>query len=214
MRQGGKCYRLPRTDARYDRPFAQGWPRGIRECVSERYLMNIHGTFYEMPRDAGLAWIKPVATHGRQILDFCTWRGLMVASGVRQGVRPDGNCFTAADGSAALWFGAIDDLWQLGKPRGRGGPWLGTRVAAGEPSEPYLMTGYDRKRITLSHDAGQPVKFAIQLDFDHRGWHLYRQIEVPPAHSVEHVFPEGFSAHWVRTTVDRPCRATAQLSYE
>ena len=214
MSQSGKRYRLPRGDARYDRPFAQGWPRGIRECVSERFLMNIHGTFYEMPRDAGLPWIKPVATHGRQIFDFCTWRGLMVASGVRQGAKPDGNCFTAADGSAGLWFGTIDDLWQLGKPRGRGGPWLRTAVAAGEPSDPYLMTGYDRKRITLSHDADRPVRFTIGVDFDHRGWHVYRQIEVPAGKTVEHVFPEGFSAHWVRTAVDRACHATAQLTYE
>jgi hypothetical protein len=29
-----------------------------------------------------------------------------------------------------------------------------------------------------------------------------------------HKFPEGFSAYWVRTQVDRPCHATAMLSYE
>ena len=29
-----------------------------------------------------------------------------------------------------------------------------------------------------------------------------------------HVFPEGFSAHWVRTRVNRACVATAQLTYE
>ena len=35
------------------------------------------------------------------------------------------------DGHCALWLGAIDDLWQLGKPRGHGGPWKGTEVMAG-----------------------------------------------------------------------------------
>ncbi len=83
MTQKGKRYRLPRSDGAYDRAFASGWPRGIRECESERYLMNIHGTFYEMPRDDGLALIKPICTHHKQITDFCTWRGLLVLSGVR-----------------------------------------------------------------------------------------------------------------------------------
>lgn len=214
MTQKGRRYRLPRSDAAYDRPFAQGWPRGIRECVSERYLMNIHGTFYEMPRDDGLPLIKPVTTHGRQILDFCTWRGLMVLSGVRVGANRDGHLFASADGRQGLWFGAIDDLWQLGKPCGYGGPWLRTPVAAGQPSDPFLMTGYDRKRITLSHDAKQPVRFTLEVDFDHRAWHVDREFDVLPGRTLEHVFPDGYSAHWIRLKTNRDCTATAQCKYD
>ncbi len=117
----GRRYRLPKGDGRFDKPFATGWPRGIRECVSERYLVNVHGTLYELPRDDGLPLIKPVCTHNRRIMDFCTWRGLMVVSGVRASTEPDGQVFTSGDG-AALWFGSIDDLWALGPPRGTGGP--------------------------------------------------------------------------------------------
>ena len=151
--QGGRRYRLPRGDARYDRPFATGWPRQLRECVTERFLMNVHGTFYEVPRESGLPLIKPVCSHGRQIMDFCTWRGLMVLSGNLAGATPDGHYFRSDDGHAGLWLGSIDDLWRLGKPVGRGGPWLHTAVKADAPSDPYLMTGYDRKRIELAHDA-------------------------------------------------------------
>ena len=45
----------------FSRPAASGWRRGIREVVTERNLMNIHGTFYEMPRReaGGLAKIRP-----------------------------------------------------------------------------------------------------------------------------------------------------------
>ena len=40
----------------------------------------------------------------------------------------------------------------LGKPRGDGGPWKDTKVKAGTASDPYLMTAYDRKSLTLSAD--------------------------------------------------------------
>jgi hypothetical protein len=214
MIQDGRRYRLPKGDARYDQPFAWGWPRGIRECVSERYLMNIHGTLYEMPRDHGLPLIKPVCSHGRQIADFCTWRGLMVLCGTRGPVSPDGHCFAGEDGQLGLWLGAFDDLWQLGKPVGKGGPWLNTPVKAQQPSDPYLMTGYDHKRMELSHDADHEVAFAVEVDIDHEQWCRYATFRIPPGETVTHVFPEGYSAHWARVTADADCEASAVLTYE
>jgi hypothetical protein len=47
----------------------------------------------------------------------------------------------------ALWVGAIDDLWGLGKPVGIGGVWMDTEVAAQTYSDPYLMSGYDKKSL-------------------------------------------------------------------
>lgn len=206
--------RLPKGDPCYDKPFVAGWPRGIRECESERFLMNIHGTFYEMPRDSGLPLIKPVCSHGRQILDFCTWRGLLVLSGTLASAKPDGHFFRTADGQAGLWFGAIDDLWRLGKPVGRGGPWHNTPVTSGEASDPYLMTGYDKKKIELSHDADRAVTFTVEVDINHGEWKLYKRFVVPAGKSVSHTFPQGFQAHWVRVRADQDCKATAMLTYE
>jgi hypothetical protein len=57
----------------------------------------------------------------------------------------------------------VDDLWKLGKAVGRGGPWLLAAVKPGEPSDPYLMTGYDRKTIRLAHDASEPVTFTRKV---------------------------------------------------
>jgi len=219
MEAKGQRFRLPKTHAAYDKPFAAGRPRGIRECVSERYLANIHGTFYELPRSSGqhhsgLEMIKPVATHGRKIMDFCTWRGLMVISGVRTGAKADGNTFTSADGKLGLWFGGIDDLWRLGKPVGRGGPLRDTAVMPGKPSDPYLMTGYDRKRVELSHNADGEVPFSIEVNFDHNGFVHYKTIAVAAGKTVSHEFPAGFNAHWVRVSVDKACKATAWFVYE
>jgi hypothetical protein len=214
MVQDGKRYRLPKGDGRYDRPFAAGWPRGIRECESERFLMNIHGTFYEMPRDHGLPLVKPVCSHGRQIMDYCTWRGLLAICGNLAAAKPDGHYFASADGKVGIWFGAIDDLWRLGKPAGVGGPWADTPVRPGVASDPYLMTGFDRKRMTLRHDAKEAVQFAIEVDIDHGQWVVYETIVVPPGKCVEHAFSPGFNAHWLRVKVGKPCAATVRLIYE
>jgi hypothetical protein len=211
----GKRYRLPKGDAAYDKLVC----RGVRECVSERYLVNLHGTFYEMPRDSGAyhpgpELIKPVATHGRAIVDFCTWRGLMVISGTSPGAKPDGNYFASANGKTGLWFGHIDDLWKLGKPTGVGGPWKDSEVKAGAASDPYLMTGYDRKRLDISHDAGEAVEMTIEINFDHNGWHEYAKISVPSGKTATHKFPDGFNAHWVRLRSAKTCKATAIFTYE
>jgi hypothetical protein len=206
----GKTYRLPKGDKAYD---AAPWSRRIREVVTERYLLNAHGTFYEVPRE-DFAGIRPVATHNRWIADFCTWRGLLVMSGALAAAKPDGNYFVSPDGPG-IWLGGVDDLWQLGKPHGQGGPWLKTPVKAGQPSDPYLMTGFERKSIELSHNAASEVVFSVEVDFLNRGvWREYESLAVPAGQVVRHEFPAGYSAHWLRVTASKECAATAWLVYE
>lgn len=185
--------------------------------VTERALLNCHGTIYELPRPSsgGVAAIRPVCTHGRRIKDFCSWRGLLVLAGNLAGAAGDGHYFPSEDGRTGLWFGTVDDLWGLGKPRGEGGPWKDAPVSAGEPSDPYLMTGFDRKTLALSHDAGEAVTFTIEVDITAVDqWHTYGRISVEPGQTVRHDFPEGYSACWARLRADRPCHATAWFTYE
>jgi len=204
-------FRLPKTSAAYDRPFAEGWPRGKREVESERYMINAHGTFYEVPREAGYASMRAVATHKKKIVDYCTWRGLLVISGTNADATEDGHYFPFSE-NGGLWFGAIDDLWKLGKPVGEGGVWKDTDVRANEPSLPYLMTGYDHKTIALSSDTD--AVFTVEVDVDHNGWKVYEKFRVKAGQVVIHTFPDGFSAHWVRLTSNVGCKATGWLVYE
>lgn len=216
MERNGLKVRLPKGPAVYDQAFEAGWPRGIREVESERYLMNIHGTFYEMPREAGLNALRPVATHNKAIQDFCTWSGLLVLAGIHEKAAKDGHVFKAKNRKTGLWFGAIDDLWKLGKPRGNGGPWMNTYVRAGVASDPYLMTGYSPKSIQLSHNLPyQSIDIRLEVDVDHHsGWHLYKTIQVPPGKTIVHEFPKGYAAHWIRLIPDRNCIASGQLVYD
>lgn len=194
----------------------QSSERTLREIVTERYLLNTGGSFFMVPRPTagGPQRIKPICTHAKRISDFCSWRGLLVLSGCLADSKPDGHYFQA-DGGAGLWFGDIDDLWKMGKPAGYGGPWRRSQVKADEPSDPYLMDGYDRKSLELSHDAPAVVTFTLEVDVAANGaWLPLRSFPVPAGQAVTYTFPDGYSAHWLRLRADTSCQATAQLRYE
>ena len=212
--ENGRRYRLPR-DPRFDEPGPLGFGRLCREVATERDLLNCHGTFYELPAKnaGGFARIRPVATHGLRIRDYCSYRGLLVMSGVALELAGENrHVIRSADGEAALWVGAVDDLWALGKPVGRGGPWLNTDVEAGRPSDPYLMTGFDRK--TLSLRSAAPATITAEIDITGRGdWHAYRAFDLEAGENVEFAFPRAFDAYWIRFTSDTDTTASAQLIY-
>ncbi|MEI9894011.1 MAG: hypothetical protein WDN28_09005 [Chthoniobacter sp.] len=88
-------------------------------------------------------------------------------------------------------------------------------MRADAPSEPYLMTNFDRKSVTLSHSGAQPVHFKIEVDALANGtWREYATLAVQPGESLQHAFPAGFGAHWVRVTADAAVKATATFHYE
>jgi hypothetical protein len=211
----GKRWRLPRNGD-FDLPGPLGPERVCREVCTERNLLNVHGTFYELPAEnaGGFAKVRPVSTHNRRIVDFASYRGLLVLSGIRNGARGQ-RIIQSEDNQCALWVGAVDDLWEFGKPRGQGGPWKESAVRANEPSDPYLMTGYDRKRVTLSHAGSGTVRMRIQADVSGAGdWLTYRDFDVPPGKRVEHRFPDAFGAYWVRVVADQSTTASALFTYD
>ncbi len=212
----GKRWRLPKGDPAFDAFTGVGLMRIDREVVTERDLFNCHGTFYELPAEnaGGFAKIRPIATHNRKIIDYCSYRGLLVLTGIKGG---EGNrhIIRSDDGKAALWVGVVDDLWKLGKAAGTGGPWKDTEVKANAPSDPYLMTGYDTKRLTLSHANAHPVTMRVEVDITGDGhWVTYGSFEAPATRTLEHAFPASFSAYWVRIVADKDCTATAWFTYE
>lgn len=214
--EGTNRFRLPKSERAFDSRSLAGWPRGKREVVTERNMFQAHGTFYELPREdaGGFRRVRPITTHDRMVTDYGSWRGLFVMAGVAADAATNNHVFRSDDGRAALWFGNIDDLWRMGIPSGIGGPWKSTSVAANVPSDPYLMFGYDQKRLQLSHEAPAPVVFRIEVDVAaDNTWSEYGRFTVQPGQTLEHVFPSGYSAHWVRIVSDTATKATAVFTY-
>tara|TARA_Y100000589_G_scaffold214719_1_gene202548 strand:- start:1331 stop:2749 length:1419 start_codon:yes stop_codon:yes gene_type:complete len=205
-----RTYRLPKASHCFDHKWQTEWPR-IREVEHERLLMDHHGMFYELSPWAygNRIWgVRPISTHLWVHGDFCSYRGMLVL-GADNASNPG-----SAEPQSGLWFGKTDDLWKLGKATGWGGPWWDQPIKAGEASDPYLMTGFDKKCIHIKHDADKPVTFNVEVDFMGCGEFVsYAKMAAPAKGYVQHTFPEGFSAHWVRVTSDSDCTATAQLFY-
>lgn len=206
-------YRLPKASHCFDHKWQTEWPR-IREVDHERLLMDHHGMFYELSPWAygNRVWgVRPISTHLWVLGDFCSFRGMFVM-GADNASPSRGASPTTAEPQSGIYLGKTDDLWQFGKPTGWGGPWWNEKVGAGNPSDPYLMTGFDGKCLHIRHDAGKTISFRIELDFmGHGEFEHYDTIETN-RYRV-HVFPQGLGAHWIRVVPEADCTATAQLHY-
>lgn len=208
--------RIPKGDSAFDK---QQDSRCIREVESERELANIHGTFYELPlihvgREPLFKMMRPVSSHHKFIDDYNSWNGLLVMSGIERSAKKSEHIYKNNNNTAGLWFGAIDDLWKLGKPVGVGGPWKNTSVRKDVLSDPYLMTGYDKKTLTLRADKEVTVTLWVSVSHYLEQKFAYKEFKLKAGEEIIYTFPEGFSAHWAYLSADKDCVTTGQFLYE
>lgn len=232
--------RLPKASHAFDHGWQTEWPR-IREVETERYLLDAHGMFYELsPLGWGAAtWgVRPVSQHLRVVPDFASFRGMLVMGGNEVSSIFDNNVVTGQSQSG-LWLGKTDDLWSWGKPQGWGSVWRDEAIAAGAASDPFLMTGFDKKTIHLSRDddanttsAGKRathkaaaaavvnVQFLVQVDplgdAMHTGrWRTIQTVELNASNGwYAFVSLSDISAHWLRFVSPSGCDGcTATIIY-
>jgi len=206
-------YRLPFASHAFTHAWQTEWMR-IREVETEHFLMDIQGMFYELQPIAfeDRIWgVKPVCQHLRVIPDYCAFRGLFVAGGNQTTPNQDNNP-VAGQPQSGLWFGKTDDLWSWGRPQGWGGPWRNTQVREAEPSDPFLLTGFQRKALHLVSD--RDGAFTLEIDFLGNGsWHEYETVATAAGRLNTVLFPDAFSAHWIRLVPHQDCTATASFFY-
>lgn len=217
--ENGQRWRLPRSAViNQDNLLAKSSLRKVREVCTERDLLQAHGTFYELPalNAMGAIRMRPIATSPLAIHDYCSYRGLLVLSGVNPSAgKNNRHIIHSADNQAAVWVGAADDLWQLGKPQGYGGPWKNSAVKAHEPSDPYLMTGYAKKMFTLKNHSETPNTIIMECDVAGDGrFTIYKSFVLTANQTLDEQLPEWLNAYWVRFTPSNDGKMTVQLTYE
>ena len=212
----GRRWRLPLGHSSFTQLTDDGQLRVCREVATERDLFNCHGTFYELPAENadGFAKLRPISSHNFRVHDYASYRGMLVMTGILPEAADNPHIIRSPDGKAAVWVGVIDDLWNLGKPTGQGGPWKDTPIAANEPSDPYLIGFYDQRNLVISHNLDESVQFKIEVEpTGHGPWMLYEEVVVAAGDSFAHEFPEDFQARWIRFSGNKSCRATTWLTY-
>ena len=217
--ENGQRWRLPRSsEINQDRFLEQSSLRKAREVCTERDLLQAHGTFYELPalNAMGALRMRPITTSNLVIHDFCSYRGLLVLSGIDPDTKiNNSHIIRSADGEAAIWVGAADDLWKLGKPRGHGGPWKNSEVKSDEHSDPYLMSGYDKKKISLQNHSSTPNVITMECDVAGDGhFSFYKSFALGPNQTIDGQLPEWLNAYWVRFTPSTDGKMSVQLTYE
>ena len=213
----GRRWRLPLGAEAYNEKIEDAKLRICREVATERDLLSLCGTFYELPAENadGYAKVRPVSSHNYAVTDYASYRGMMILSGIdHEAAKGNPHVVFSEDGKAAVWAGAIDDLWKLGKPVGHGGPWVDEPVKAGVPSDPFLIGFYDKREMQLSHNDSGNVTFTVEVDPTGDGqWFTYGTFEAAAGQTIEHAFPKAFQARWIRVTADRDVKATAMFEY-
>lgn len=204
-------YRLPKGSHAFSHAWQTEWMR-IREVETEHYLMDIQALMYELqpvPFEGKVWGVKPICQHLRIIPDFCAFRGALALAGNQSTPNRDNNAVVGQP-QAGIWFGKTDDLWSWGKPQGWGGPWRKQAVKAGTVSEPFLMTGFDKKILHIRTDKSCDIQ--VEVDFLGNGeWSTYETIRGTGYRF--HIFPAGFSAHWVRLTAGSDATVSAEFIY-
>ncbi len=202
-------YRLPKGSQSWDHTWNTEWMR-IREVQTERYLMDAFGIFYDLPSmvyGGRVFGIRPIASHLRICPDMVSWRGLLVLAG-------DQTDNAVGQPQSGLWFGHIDELSGWGKPAGWGAVWWDEPVKAGALSDPFLMTGFDKKVVHVATTPGMEMSVELEIDFMGTGdWKKYKEIYTVGDGYGHHEFPDGFSAHWVRVRALTACTATVAFMY-
>lgn len=211
-------WRLPLGEDKYEEQVKNGTLRICREVATERDLFSCMGTFYELPAENadGYAKIRPVSTHNFKINDYVSYRGMLILSGVSPELaKGNAHIITSKDKKVAVWAGVIDDLWKLGKPIGRGGPWVDSDVKKGVPSDPFLIGLYDKKTLQISHTTNRPITITTEVDPTGDGrWIKYNDLVVKPGEKKFYQFPDNFQARWIRFISNSDAVITAWLVYK
>ncbi|MBP5320163.1 MAG: hypothetical protein J6334_04175 [Kiritimatiellae bacterium] len=208
---GGRRWRFPKAAGWEEPPLGE---RLCREVCTERDMLNLCGIFYELPAEnaGGFAKARAIATPDFTVHDYCSWRGMLILTGIDAAAPASEHIIRSADGAVAVWAGVVDDLWAAGKVRGVGGPWKDRDVTAGEVSDPYLMTGFDRKALTLSRQGEGEVTFTVEIDVTGMGdWQPYKRYVVGDTPVTDSL--DNLRAYWLRCRTDAACRATVWLEY-
>lgn len=208
-------YLLPKATYNNDPPHGwfTEWPR-IRSIGNGKMMMDMHGMFYDFPESfsaSNTSGIKPIGSHLRYIPDFMNWNGQIVLATDETSIQ--GNPL-AGQPQSNLWFGGYEQLSEWGPASGYGAVWLKETVTADQPSEPYLMAGFDNRILHLKNHGNSVVTVTLEIDISgNNEWEPYQTLRLPAGVYQYHIFDTPLQAEWIRLKTDRSSQLTAAFHF-
>lgn len=208
-------YLLPKATYNNDPPHGwfTEWPR-IRSVGNGKMMMDMHGMFYDFPETfsaSNTAGITPMGSHLRYIPDFLNWNGQIVLATDETSIQ--GNPL-AGQPQSNLWFGSYNELSEWGPASGYGAVWLKEMVTANQPSDPYLMAGFDNRILHLKNHGNNVVTVTLEIDINgNNEWETYQTLTLPNGTYKYHIFDKALQAQWIRLKTDNSGQLTASFHF-
>ncbi|MFV0269418.1 MAG: hypothetical protein ACK5HT_20030, partial [Draconibacterium sp.] len=225
---GWDFYRLPKASHSYDGAHGWNteWPR-IRNVGTEGnpdYLMTMHGMFWRFPGDFTAkqsAGIRPRSAYLKVIGDYTRWNDQLVFgcddSAQKEFLnkrKQKGSIEGPGQSNSNLWFTSPEKPDQLGPATAEGAVWLNDEVKAGEYSEPFLFSGWDKRCAWINNSGKSTVAFSFEVDKEGTGnFSKLKTIEVAPGSSEFVEFNENETGEWVRVQTNSTITATVNFNY-
>ncbi|RAV29585.1 hypothetical protein [Sinomicrobium soli] len=221
-------YRLPKASNSYDG--AHGWNtewpriRNIGTSEAPDYLMTMHGMFWRFPEtfSAGrTAGIRPRSAYLKVIGDFTRWNDLLVF-GCDDSAHKEflnkrkvkGDIEGPGQSNSNLWFTETDQPDHLGSTTAIGAVWVDDEVKAGEPSEPFLFAGWDKRCAWLRNGGTETVRVLLEVDkAGNNEWEPLRTVTVPAEQSLYVDFNTSETGEWIRATADKTTTLSLEFAY-
>ncbi len=225
---GWDFYRLPKASHSYDGAHGWNteWPR-IRNVGTDGnpdYLMTMHGMFWRFPGDFTAkhsAGVRPRSAYLKVIGDYTRWNDQLVFgcddSAHKEFLnkrKQKGNIEGPGQSNSNLWFTSPEKPDQLGPATADGAVWLNEKVKAGEYSEPFLFSGWEKRCAWINNSGKSKVAFSFEVDKNGNGnFSKLKTIEVAPGSSEFIEFAENETGEWVRVQTNQATTATLNFNY-
>lgn len=192
-----KKYRIPFASDQMRFGWQQEWMR-IRAVETERYLMDLHGGFFQLSSFVsngdsytnGHPRVEAVARHLRTVPDFCFWNGYLVLAGNQATPQTANKYPNAGQPQSGLLLTTLDDIWSWGKPTGAGFWYKNASVSTGVQSDLMLARGYDRKEVHLLNGTAAAVDVDIRCQMNETtSAFTYTTVTVPAGGHAAVVLP-------------------------
>lgn len=227
-KRGWTFYRLPKASHSYDGAHGWNteWPR-IRNVGTDKepdYLMTMHGMFWRFPSTfsyANTAGIRPRSAYLKVIGDFTRWNdGLVFGcddSAQKEFLnkrKAKGGIEGPGQSNSNLWFTSLSKPDELGPATAEGAVWAHDKVSAGEVSEPFLFSGWNRKCAWVKNEGKADA--VLTFEVNEKGtdqWKTLKTLSLKVGESAYVPFAKGDKGEWIRVKTNAATIATVGFSY-